>query len=109
MNEAMTCFYGPAGISVVIGCFFSPGHLTDKDLMNFLFRCKKSLRPNGVIIIKDNMARQGCKLDSIDSSISRHLDIMKNIIARAGLEILAIEKQEGFPEVIMPVWMIAMK
>ncbi|XP_020510586.2 N-terminal Xaa-Pro-Lys N-methyltransferase 2 [Labrus bergylta] len=84
-------------------------HLTDKDLTNFLFRCQKSLRPNGVIIMKDNMARQGCKLDSIDSSISRHLDIMKIIIAKAGLEILAIEMQEGLPEVIMPVWMIAMK
>uniref|UniRef100_A0AAQ5XS85 Alpha N-terminal protein methyltransferase 1B n=1 Tax=Amphiprion ocellaris TaxID=80972 RepID=A0AAQ5XS85_AMPOC len=84
-------------------------HLTDKDLMNFLIRCKKSLRPNGVIIMKDNMARQGCKLDPIDSSISRHLDIMKIIISKAGLEVLAVEKQEGFPEVIMPVWMIAMK
>lgn len=87
----------------------SSGHLTDKDLMSFLIRCKKSLRPNGVIIMKDNMARQGCKLDPIDSSISRHLDIMKNIISKAGLEVLDIERQEGFPDVIMPVWMIAMK
>ncbi|KAF6721990.1 Alpha N-terminal protein methyltransferase 1B [Oryzias melastigma] len=77
--------------------------------MNFLIRCKKSLRPNGVIIIKDNMARQGCKLDSIDSSISRHLDIMRVIIAKAGLEVLAVERQDGFPDVIMPVWMVAMK
>ncbi|KAI3369139.1 hypothetical protein L3Q82_026089 [Scortum barcoo] len=84
-------------------------HLTDRDLMNFLIRCKKSLRPNGVIIIKDNMARQGCKLDPIDSSISRHLDIMMVIIAKAGLEVLAVERQDGFPEIIMPVWMIAMK
>ncbi|XP_077450894.1 N-terminal Xaa-Pro-Lys N-methyltransferase 2 isoform X2 [Stigmatopora argus] len=84
-------------------------HLTDKDLINFLIRCKKSLCVNGVIIIKDNMARQGCTLDHIDSSISRHLDIMKNIIYKAGLEILAVERQKGFPEVIMPVWMIAMK
>ncbi|XP_077572433.1 N-terminal Xaa-Pro-Lys N-methyltransferase 2 isoform X2 [Stigmatopora nigra] len=84
-------------------------HLTDKDLMNFLVRCKKSLCLNGTIIIKDNMARQGCTLDHIDSSISRHLDIMKNIIYKAGLEILAVERQKDFPEVIMPVWMIAMK
>lgn len=59
--------------------------------------------------MKDNMARQGCKLDPIDSSISRHLDIMKSIIGKAGLEVLAVERQDGFPEVIMPVWMIAMK
>lgn len=59
--------------------------------------------------MKDNMARQGCKLDAIDSSISRHLDIMRTIIAKAGLEVLAIQRQDGFPDSIMPVWMIAMK
>lgn len=97
-------------ISPLIGCFFLlTGHLTDKDLMNFLIRCKRSLRPNGIIIIKDNMARHGCKLDAVDSSISRHLDIMRTIIAKAGLEVIATERQEGFPDVIMPVWMIAMK
>uniref|UniRef100_A0A8C1K357 Methyltransferase like 11B n=1 Tax=Cyprinus carpio TaxID=7962 RepID=A0A8C1K357_CYPCA len=84
-------------------------HLTDKDLMEFLMRAKQSLRPNGVIFIKDNMARQGCKLDPIDSSIIRHLDIMKNIIQTAGLTILDVEKQEGFTEAIVPVWMIAMR
>lgn len=62
-----------------------------------------------MIILKDNMARQGCKLDPIDSTISRHLDIMKCIIGKAGLEVLAVEKQEGFPDIMMPVWMIAMK
>jgi hypothetical protein len=76
--------------------------------MEFLMSAKESLRPNGVIIIKDNMARQGCKLDPIDSSIIRHLDIMKSIIQKAGLSILDVEKQEGFPEAIVPVWMIAM-
>lgn len=84
-------------------------HLTDKDLMEFLIRCKASLRPNGIIVIKDNMARQGCKLDPNDSSIIRHLDIMKGIIEKAGLEILDVEKQEGFPEVMVPIWMIAMR
>ncbi|XP_041912285.1 N-terminal Xaa-Pro-Lys N-methyltransferase 2 isoform X2 [Alosa alosa] len=84
-------------------------HLTDKDLMDFLVRCKASLRPNGVIVIKDNMARQGCKLDPVDSSIIRHLDIMKGIIQKAGLEVLDVVKQEGFPEVMVPIWMIAMR
>ncbi|XP_048831952.1 N-terminal Xaa-Pro-Lys N-methyltransferase 2 isoform X1 [Brienomyrus brachyistius] len=84
-------------------------HLTDNDLMKFLIRCKASLRPDGIIVIKDNMARQGCKLDPIDSSLIRHLDIVKAIILKAGLEILGVEKQQGFPEQIVPVWMIAMK
>ncbi|XP_012695096.2 alpha N-terminal protein methyltransferase 1B isoform X1 [Clupea harengus] len=84
-------------------------HLTDKDLMEFLKRCQTSLRPNGVIIIKDNMARQGCKLDPTDSSLQRHLDVMKFIIGKAGLKVLDVQKQEGFPEVMVPIWMIAMR
>lgn len=59
--------------------------------------------------MKDNMARQGCKLDPIDSSIIRHLDIMRSIINKAGLEVLAVERQEGFPDTIVPVWMVAMQ
>lgn len=86
-----------------------PGHLTDKDLLQFLMRAKESLRPNGVIIMKDNMARQGCRLDPVDSSLIRHLDIMKSIILKAGLTILDTQKQEGFPDIIVPVWMIAMQ
>lgn len=97
-------------MDVIMRVFFLPvGHLTDRDLANFLFRCKRALRPNGVIVLKDNMARQGCKLDPIDSSISRHLDVMRVIITKAGLEVLAVERQEGFPDIIMPVWMVAMR
>lgn len=75
----------------------------------FLKRAKQSLRPNGVIILKDNMARQGCRLDPVDSSLIRHLDIMHSIIQKAGLTILDTQKQEGLPDIIVPVWMIAMQ
>ncbi|XP_076873659.1 N-terminal Xaa-Pro-Lys N-methyltransferase 2 [Brachyhypopomus gauderio] len=84
-------------------------HLTDKDLMEFLRRAQAGLRPSGVIVLKDNMARQGCRLDPVDSSVIRHLDIMRSIIETAGLTILEVQKQEGFPESIMPVWMISMR
>ncbi|XP_066548518.1 N-terminal Xaa-Pro-Lys N-methyltransferase 2 [Amia ocellicauda] len=84
-------------------------HLTDRDLMEFLLRCKASLKLNGVIIIKDNMAREGCRLDPVDSSLIRHIDIVKRIIYKSDLEIIYIQKQEGFPEQIVPVWMIAIK
>ncbi|MBN3312103.1 NTM1B methyltransferase, partial [Atractosteus spatula] len=84
-------------------------HLTDRDLMEFLIRCKASLKLNGVIIIKDNMAREGCRLDPIDSSLIRHIDIVKSIIYKSDLEIIGIQKQEGFPDQMVPVWMIAVK
>ncbi|XP_059840435.1 N-terminal Xaa-Pro-Lys N-methyltransferase 2 [Hypanus sabinus] len=85
------------------------GHLTDKDLMLFLIRCKNSLKDDGVIIIKDNVGRQGCILDQSDSSVIRDIDILRNIIAKADLDIICAEKQLDMPEQLVPVWMLALK
>ncbi|MBN3302305.1 NTM1B methyltransferase, partial [Amia calva] len=52
---------------------------------------------------------EGCRLDPVDSSLIRHIDIVKRIIYKSDLEIIYIQKQEGFPEQIVPVWMIAIK
>ncbi|KAM4640731.1 N-terminal Xaa-Pro-Lys N-methyltransferase 2 [Discoglossus pictus] len=85
------------------------GYLTDKDLLEFLIRCKYGLKENGVIILKDNVARQGCILDPTDSSVIRDIHILRNIIERSGMTILAEERQPGFPELCIPIWMIAMQ
>uniref|UniRef100_A0ACB8F1N6 Alpha N-terminal protein methyltransferase 1B n=1 Tax=Sphaerodactylus townsendi TaxID=933632 RepID=A0ACB8F1N6_9SAUR len=85
------------------------GNLTDKDLLGFLVRCQNSLKENGVIILKDNVARQGCVLDQMDSSVIRDINILSNLIEKSGLTILKQQRQEGFPETCVPVWMIAMQ
>ncbi|XP_075038839.1 N-terminal Xaa-Pro-Lys N-methyltransferase 2 [Mixophyes fleayi] len=85
------------------------GHLTDKDLLVFLLRCKNALKDNGVIILKDNVARQGCVLDPNDSSIIRDIHILRNIIQKTGMSILAEERQKGFPDLCVPIWMIAIQ
>ncbi|XP_032884113.1 alpha N-terminal protein methyltransferase 1B [Amblyraja radiata] len=85
------------------------GHLTDKDLMLFLIRCKSSLKDNGVIIIKDNVGRQGCIMDQNDSSVIREIEILRNIIAKCNLEIICAEKQLDIPEQFVPIWMLALK
>ncbi|XP_006005543.1 N-terminal Xaa-Pro-Lys N-methyltransferase 2 isoform X2 [Latimeria chalumnae] len=85
------------------------GHLTDKNLLEFLLRCKYGLKENGVIIIKDNVARKGCVLDPLDSSMIRDIDILRNIIWKSDLEIICEEKQPNFPEQCIPVWMLAVK
>ncbi|NXU72773.1 NTM1B methyltransferase, partial [Oreotrochilus melanogaster] len=84
------------------------GYLTDKDLLKFLIRCQDGLKDNGVIILKDNVAREGCVLDCLDSSVIRDLNILHSLIAMSGLTILREERQEGFPEQCVPVWMLAM-
>ncbi|KAM6305707.1 N-terminal Xaa-Pro-Lys N-methyltransferase 2 [Aegotheles albertisi] len=85
------------------------GYLTDKDLLEFLIRCQNGLKDNGVIILKDNVAREGCVLDCLDSSVIRDLNILHSLIEMSGLTILREERQEGFPEQCVPVWMLAMQ
>nr|XP_056701239.1 N-terminal Xaa-Pro-Lys N-methyltransferase 2 [Euleptes europaea] len=85
------------------------GNLTDKDLLGFLIRCQNGLKENGVIILKDNVARQGCILDQMDSSVIRDMNILSHLIEKSGLAILRQQRQEGFPETCVPVWMIAMQ
>uniref|UniRef100_A0A8C4WC18 N-terminal Xaa-Pro-Lys N-methyltransferase 2 n=1 Tax=Gopherus evgoodei TaxID=1825980 RepID=A0A8C4WC18_9SAUR len=62
----------------------------------FLIRCQNGLKDNGIVILKDNVAREGCILDPLDSS-------------KSGLTILQQERQKGFPEQCVPVWMLAMQ
>ncbi|XP_053329024.1 N-terminal Xaa-Pro-Lys N-methyltransferase 1 [Spea bombifrons] len=85
------------------------GHLTDDHLVAFLKRCKSGLRPNGIIIIKDNMTQEGSVMDEVDSSICRDMDLVRKLIRQAGLSVLAQEKQENFPDEIYHVYSIAMR
>lgn len=85
------------------------GHLTDSHLVDFLKRCKASLRPNGLIVIKDNMAHEGVIMDEVDSSICRDMDLVRRLVRQAGLAVLAQERQENFPEEIYHVYSIAMR
>ncbi|CAI9555785.1 unnamed protein product [Staurois parvus] len=85
------------------------GHLTDSHLVEFLKRCKAGLRPNGIIVIKDNMATEGAIMDDVDSSICRDMDVVCRLIRQAGLSILAQERQENFPDEIYHVYSFAMR
>ncbi|XP_042333741.1 N-terminal Xaa-Pro-Lys N-methyltransferase 1 [Sceloporus undulatus] len=85
------------------------GHLTDDHLSSFLKRCRLGLQPNGIIVIKDNMAQEGVIMDDVDSSVCRDLDVVCKIIRRAGLSLLAQEKQENFPDEIYHVYTLAMR
>uniref|UniRef100_A0A8C3XRQ8 Methyltransferase like 11B n=2 Tax=Chelydra serpentina TaxID=8475 RepID=A0A8C3XRQ8_CHESE len=85
------------------------GYLTDKDLLEFLIRCQNGLKDNGVVILKDNVAREGCILDPLDSSVIRDLSILRSLVEKSGFTIMQQERQEGFPEQCVPVWMLAMQ
>uniref|UniRef100_A0A8C7C6D8 N-terminal Xaa-Pro-Lys N-methyltransferase 1 n=1 Tax=Neovison vison TaxID=452646 RepID=A0A8C7C6D8_NEOVI len=101
-------FTPPLGRYDVIWIQWVSGHLTDKDLLAFLSRCRAGLKENGVVILKDNVARQGCLFDLSDSSVTRDMDILWSLIRKSGLVVLGQEKQDGFPEQCVPVWMFAL-
>ncbi|XP_016076812.1 PREDICTED: alpha N-terminal protein methyltransferase 1B [Miniopterus natalensis] len=101
-------FTPPLGRYDVIWIQWVSGYLTDKDLLAFLSRCREGLKGHGVIILKDNVAREGCTFDLSDSSVTRDMGVLHSLIRKSGLLVLAQEKQRGFPEQCVPVWMLAL-
>ncbi|KAF6075205.1 methyltransferase like 11B [Phyllostomus discolor] len=102
-------FTPPPGRYDVIWIQWVSGYLTDRDLLAFLSRCREGLKERGVIILKDNVAREGCVFDVSDSSVTRDTHILGSLIRESGLVVLGQEKQDGFPEQCMPVWMFALR
>lgn len=86
-----------------------PGHLTDDHLEQFLRRCRSALRPEGLIVVKDNVAYEGVVPDEVDSSVCRDLSLLRRIVARAGLSIIHQEQQQNFPEEIYQVHILALR
>ncbi|XP_055439562.1 N-terminal Xaa-Pro-Lys N-methyltransferase 2 isoform X1 [Bubalus kerabau] len=101
-------FTPPLGRYDVIWIQWVIGYLTDKDLLAFLSRCRDGLKENGIIILKDNVAREGCIFDLSDSSVTRDMGILQTLIRKSGLVVLGQQKQDGFPEQCVPVWMFAL-
>ncbi|MEQ2167035.1 N-terminal Xaa-Pro-Lys N-methyltransferase 1 [Goodea atripinnis] len=85
------------------------GHLTDDHLVEFLRRCQKALRPNGLIIIKDNVSYEGVVPDEVDSSVCRDLEIVRRLVGQAGLRIVHEEQQMNFPKEIYQVHTLALR
>ncbi|XP_061405610.1 N-terminal Xaa-Pro-Lys N-methyltransferase 1-like isoform X1 [Lethenteron reissneri] len=102
-------FRPPSASYDVIWIQWVIGYLTDEDLVELLVRCRRALRQDGVIIVKDNVAREGVVLDEVDGSVARELRVLHGIVRRAALRVLAEQEQRDFPSDIMPVWMFALQ
>lgn len=85
------------------------GHLTDDDLVDFFKRAVLGLKKNGVIVVKENFASMDVEVDEVDSSVTRPLKLMKELIKLAGLRIIKIRQQTKMPKGLFAVHMIAMK
>lgn len=93
----------------VIWCQWVLGHLDDFSLVEFLKNCTQALANNGVIIIKENITTsETIDFDEQDSSVTRPLNLMKEIFQSARLEILFMDIQDNFPDDIYEVYSFAL-
>ncbi|CAR30493.1 N-terminal protein methyltransferase [Lachancea thermotolerans CBS 6340] len=94
----------------LIWCQWCVGHLPDEELVAFFLRCKKGLQPNGTIVVKENNTQAlEDDFDEDDSSVTRSDDKFKELFQRAGLKLIATERQKGLPKELYPVRMYALK
>ncbi|KAF9117502.1 hypothetical protein BGW39_002122 [Mortierella sp. 14UC] len=93
----------------VIWCQWVLGHLTEEDLITFFNRCKKGLKPSGMIFVKENNAKIGIVIDEEDSSMTRSDVVWKDMFVKAGLKLLREEVQKGFPSGLFAVKMYALE
>lgn len=85
------------------------GYLTDLDLVEFFKRSRASLRPNGICILKENIAQNQAEFDQEDSSIARTRHQIVNLIHKAGMQLIRDEKQTKFPKGLYEVRLFAFK
>lgn len=94
----------------VVWCQWVLSHLKDDHLIYFYRRCIKSLRKNGMIIIKENVSSSDkVEFDANDFSVTRPLALMKKIIQDAGLRIVREIRQNNFPKGLYPVYILALR
>lgn len=79
------------------------------DLIAFFNRCKKGLKPGGMIFVKENNAKVGIVIDEEDSSMTRSDLVWKEMFEKAGLKLLREDTQKGFPSGLFAVKMYALE
>lgn len=107
--QGLQDFVPEAGRYDVIWIQWVIGHLTDEHLVEFLRRCRDALRPDGLVVIKDNVSYEGVVPDEVDSSVCRDLGIVHRLVGRAGLRVVHEEQQLDFPKEIYQVHMLALR
>ncbi|KAF2364884.1 Alpha-N-methyltransferase NTM1, partial [Trinorchestia longiramus] len=103
------------GIYDVVWTQWVLGYLRDDDLITFFRRMSESLKPNGVLVVKENFTTE-CDgipahtvLDSEDSSVTRPLAILLKLASAAGLNLLRMVQQRRFPKQLYKVYMLVFK
>lgn len=84
------------------------GHLSDDDFVLFFKRAKVGLKPGGLFVLKENIARTGFVLDKQDKSITRSDLYFRQLFNQCGLHVYKVKDQKGFPDELFAVKMYAL-
>ncbi len=85
------------------------GYLRDDDLVRLFRRCKKALKPNGICVMKDNVAQSKVEFDELDNCYTRTRQDFLDIIHRAKMRVISDDKQLNFPPELYEIRIIAFK
>ncbi|KAF4633370.1 hypothetical protein G7Y89_g4744 [Cudoniella acicularis] len=85
-------------------------HLTDAQVVQYLNKCKATLKSkDSLIIIKENLSIRGVDVfDSVDSTVTRENRKFLSLFQQAGLRLVEAENQSGLPGTFLPVKMYAL-
>ncbi|EAT48112.1 AAEL000844-PA [Aedes aegypti] len=109
-NVGLQDFQPEAGKYDVIWSQWVLGHLTDTDIVEFFFRCTKALKKNGIMVMKENFTNAAeVEMDRQDSSVTRPLQLMKQLLTRGNLRVVKEQRQKDFPKGLYPVYMLAVR
>lgn len=78
-------------------------YLTDADALALFERCKTGLKGDGLILVKENVCKEGFVVDTDDNSLTRSDAYMGGLFEQAGLEVVAAAKQRNFPKELFEV------
>lgn len=77
---------------------------------NLSIICRNALKPNGVIVFKENVtSSEEIEYDRNDSSVTRPFPLLLDLIKKANYRCIKHCKQERFPKALYTVYMIAIK
>ncbi|XP_014204533.1 N-terminal Xaa-Pro-Lys N-methyltransferase 1 [Copidosoma floridanum] len=94
----------------VIWCQWVLGHLNNDDLNKFFHNCKKGLKKNGVLVIKENVTSSNLvEIDEGDSSMTRPYIGLVEAFKKSGFLCISEEKQQSMPQGLYPVYMFALR
>lgn len=108
-TQAMQDWVPEEGKYWLIWCQWCLCHLPDDQLVKFLRGCVRGLQQNGTIVVKENNTVGENEFHCKDSSVTRSDKKFRSIFESANLELIATERQKGFPDELYPVRLYALK